>query len=101
MTSQDGQEGIKLDAFLKMWAEDGTQLIEQERRDINGAVWVLYAIYFPESTYDYGRHMALLIKVDRATDIILLHDLTNLAGEVEDNYRQGIDDWFNRHVGQY
>ena len=101
MSSTDGEEGITLKEFLKMWTEDGTRLIEEERQSINGTIWLLYAVYFPESTNDYGRHMGLLLKMDAKTEVILLHDLTNLSGELTKSYRQGIDDWFTRHAGKY
>lgn len=101
MASSDGEEGIKLKDFLDMWQGDGTRLVEQTRRNLNGCIWVLYAVYFPESTYDYGRHGAILVKIDAKTDIILLHDCKNISGEVNGNYRQGIDEWFKEHVGRY
>jgi len=101
MASVDGKEGMKLAGFLEMWTDDGTKLVEQERRNLNGAIWILYAVYFPNSTCDYGRHMAMLLKVDAKTDTILLHDLTNLTSELSSNYRQGIDEWFERHAGKY
>lgn len=100
MASTDGEQGLKLNDFIKMWTEDGTRLVEQERRHINGAIWILYAVYFPQSTYGYGRHMAMILKVDPEAEVILMHDLTNVSGEVS-NYRQGIDEWFERHAGKY
>lgn len=101
MASTDGERGIKLKDFLEMWTRDGTRLVEQERRDIDGSAWYLYSVYFPESTYEYGRHMAMILKVDAKTQVILMHDLTNLTGEVSSNHRQRIDDWFERHAGKY
>ena len=101
MSSVDGEQGVKLNDFINMWQTDGTKLIEQERRNINGHIWILYAVYYPESTYEYGRHGAILMKVDAETEVILLHDCKNLAGEVNKNYRQGIDEWFNEHAGKY
>jgi len=41
MASTDGERGIKLKDFLEMWTRDGTRLVQQERRDINGAAWYL------------------------------------------------------------
>lgn len=101
MASQDGEEGIKLEDFKQMWCEDGTKLVEQDRRVVDGHTWLLYAIYFPESTSDYGRHSALLLKMVTETEVIILHDQMNITNEVTGNYRQGIDEWFKRHVGQY
>ena len=97
----EGEQGIKLKDFIDMWQEDGTKLVEQQRKSLNGHVWILYAVYFPESTYDYGRHGALLLKIDSKADVILLHDGKNISGEVNPNYRQGIDEWFLKHVGKY
>lgn len=94
--------------FLKMWQEDGTQLIEQDRRVLNGSLWLLYCVYFPESTYEYGRHSALILKVDNKTDEILMHDVDNITGEATPEirptvYRSGrtLDDWFEAHAGKY
>lgn len=101
MASTDGEPGIKLKDFLEMWTRDGTKLVEQERQNIDGAVWYLYSVYFPESTYDYGRHMAMILKVNAKTRVILMHDLYNLSGELGANHRQGIDEWFERHAGKY
>ena len=101
MASVDGEQGIKLKDFIDMWQVDGTKLVEQERRNHNGHIWILYAVYYPESTYEYGRHGAMLMKVDSKTDIILLHDCKNITGEVDKNYRQGIDEWFKEHIGRY
>mgnify|MGYP001571625903 FL=1 len=100
MPSVDGQPGIRLADFMAMWQEDGTKLVEQDRCVVNGMTWLLYAVYFPESTWDHGRHMAMLLKVDTPSDIILLHDLKNITGEVG-NYRAEIDKWFQEHVGKY
>ena len=101
MTNSDSQEGIKLKDFVKMWTCDGTKLTEEARRRRQGSLWLLYAVYFPGSTYEYGRHMAMILKIHPKTKVILKHDLTNLSGEVYTNYRQGIDDWFDRHIGRY
>jgi len=101
MASTDGQEGVKLDDFIKMWTEDGTRLIEQDRRELNGSIWLLYSVYFPESTSDYGRHMAMLLKVDAKTDVILLHDLENLTGSIIGGSYRSLEEWFERHAGKY
>ncbi|KKN10580.1 hypothetical protein LCGC14_1035190 [marine sediment metagenome] len=97
----EGEVGIVLKDFLAMWTEDGTKLVEEKRQAVNGHIWLLYAVYFPESTLDYGRHGALLLKLDAKTEVILAHDGTNISGEVNKNYRQGIDEWFKEHVGKY
>ncbi len=101
MSSIDGEQGVKLKDFINMWQVDGTKLVEQKRNQLNGHIWILYAVYYPESTNDYGRHSAMLLKVDKKTKIILLHDCKNISGEVNKNYRQGIDDWFKEHIGKY
>jgi hypothetical protein len=101
MVSTDGEVGLKLRDFLRMWRADGTKLIKESRRVVNGAVWLLYSVYFPDSTITYGRHMAMILKVDAKTRVILMHDLKNLTSEVKENYRQGIDAWFEEHVGKY
>lgn len=95
------EQGIKLKEFIEMWTADGTKLVEQEKQVIDGTIWLLYAVYFPKSTCDYGRHMGMILKVDKESEVILMHDLTNLSGEVNDNYRQGLDAWFMHHAGKY
>ena len=97
----NGEKGVKLRDFIDMWQEDGTKLVEEQCKSINGHIWLLYAVYFPQSTLDYGRHGALLLKIDAKTEIILMHDGKNISGEVTKNYRQGIDDWFKEHAGKY
>ena len=101
MSSTDGETGVKLLDFIKMWEADGTKLVQQDKKNVNGHTWLLYAIYYPESTNDYGRHSAMLMKLDRKTQVILQHDCKNISGEVNKNYRQGIDEWFKEHVGRY
>lgn len=101
MASVDGKEGVTFEEFHKMWTNDGTKLVEEKKVRENGNLWYLYAIYFPESTYDYGRHMSMILKVNEETQVVLMHDLNNLTGEINQNYRQGIDEWFNEHVGKY
>ena len=92
---------MNLSQFVALWQEDGTRLVEQQRRRINGAIWLLYAVYFPQSTYEYGRHSALILKVNAKGGKILMHDFHNLSGEVDLNWRQGIDEWFEEHAGKY
>jgi len=101
LASTDCQEGIKLKDFVKMWTSDGTKLMEEARRRHKDSLWLLYAVYFHGSTYEYGRHMAIVLKVNPKTDVILKHDLTNLSGEVYTSYRQGVDEWFEKHIGRF
>ena len=88
---------MTLEEFHKLWTEDGTRLVEHDRRIRNGFLWILYGVYFPESRVDYGRHMALLMKVDVKTKEILGHDLHNIRGETV--HREV--DWFLDHVAKY
>ena len=92
---------MKLNEFIKMWTKDGTRFSERKREKLNGSIWLLYAVYFPDSTYDYGRHMAMILKMDAKTNEILKHDLSNIQGEVTPNYSQGIYEWFEAHKGKY
>ena len=101
MASTDGKTGIKLDEFMKMWTEDGTKLVEQDKKEINGSTWLLYSAYFPESTDAYGRHMALILKVDTGTGVILMHDIENLSGTVIGGGHRSIEEWFAKHAGKY
>lgn len=91
---------MKLDSFLIEWRRDGTRLIELCREYSNGAMWLLFAIYLPESSADYGCHMALILKCDREEEI-LKHDMTNLHGEINSLSKREIEDWFRNHVGKY
>lgn len=92
---------MKLGEFIEMWESDGTRLVKEGKKRHNGHIWLLYSVYFPESTSGYGRHMAMILKVSSRNKEILMHDLKNITGEVTGNYRQGIDDWFGSHVGRY
>jgi len=98
---EDNKGDMTLTEFKRMWQEDGTKLVQQSRKILNGSTWLLFAVYFPDSTYDYGRHMAMILKVDKTTGEILKHDLKNLSGEVEHYGKQGIDSWFKEHAGKY
>jgi hypothetical protein len=101
MPSTDGQEGVKLAKFIKMWTDDGTRSVEQDRRKLNGSLWLLYSVYFPEATCEYGRHMAMLLKVDAKSKVILLHDLENLTGNTIGGGYRSLEEWFKRHAGKY
>lgn len=88
---------MTLEEFLKLWTEDGTRLVEHDRQIRNGFLWILYGVYFPESRVDYGRHMALLLKIAGNTGEILGHDMHNITGETV--HREV--DWFLDHVATY
>lgn len=92
---------MTFDEFQKMWEEDGTKLHLQKDVPNNGHIWKLIAVYFPGSTAEYGRHMAMILKVDGTTGEILMHDLKNITGENPINWRATIDSWFESHVGNY
>lgn len=34
--NSEGEQGIKLKDFIEMWQEDGTKLVEQQRKSLNG-----------------------------------------------------------------
>jgi hypothetical protein len=101
MPGVDGEVGIKFKDFRKMWTEDGTKLVRQDVRRINGAIWLLYSVYFPESTEDYGRHLAMILKIDAKTSVILCHDLENLSGTIIGGGHRSIEEWFEKHAGKY
>jgi len=100
VASEDGEEGMKLKDFIEMWTKDGTRLVEQESQQVNGYKWILYAAYFPDSTWDYGRHMAMVLKVNK-DDVIVMHDLTNISGEVGQYNKRTLNEWWKRHAGKY
>ena len=84
-----------------MWQSDGTRLVEQIRKEMDRYTWLLYGVYFPQSTYEYGRHMAMILKVDTTSGEILMHDIRNIVGEAATPYHESIDKWFNEHAGRY
>ncbi len=88
---------MTLEEFLKLWTEDRTKLVEYDRQVRNGFLWILYGVYFPESRVDYGRHLALLLKIADNTGEILAHDMHNITGETA--HREV--DWFLDHVAKY
>lgn len=90
---------MTLKAFKELWEADGTRLIQHERKRLNDSDWYLYSVEFPQATNEYGRHMAMILKVDPKTEDILMHDLKNQRGAA--NWTQEIDDWFKQHVGRY
>lgn len=94
---------MTLTEFKKLWETDGTKLVELEKRNLHDKdeLWLLLAVYLPESTYDYGRHMALIIKCNAKSKEILMHDVRNLSGEVTSFSESEVSDWFERHVGRY
>jgi len=92
---------MTLTEFKTMWCSDGTKLVEQDKRvlDDKDEIWYLFAVYFPESTVEHGRHMAMILKCSNE-DEIMMHDLKNISGTAESN-RRLMDEWFERHVGKY
>jgi hypothetical protein len=96
---------MKLSEFKAMWEEDGTKLVKMDEQVRGNEHWYLYNIHFPESRTSYGRHMAVLLQVDRKTREVVAHDTKNTSapyGKKADPapWTKEIQDWFQKHVDE-
>jgi len=92
---------MKLEDFRRLWEEDGFHLTETERKEKGGFYYLLLRLKSDQSTEEYGRHGAILMKVEKATGEIDSYDTMNLAGDWQGNtpYTLEVQEWFERHVG--
>jgi hypothetical protein len=86
---------MNIQQFKTMWQEDGTQLILHDTKKVNDFELQLYAVLYPERTVEYGRHMALVVQIDKKGEIVA-HDLNNIIGTT--NVTQEMKNWFNQCV---
>jgi len=78
--------------FRKWWENDGFQFIELESREQDKLLWKLFHVTSPYMTEDYGRHLVMILVMDKETNEILAHDVQNQ--DVWPNEKE----WFERHV---
>ena len=94
---------MKLRDFVKMWTDDGFRLSKQTQKTIGKQKWVLYNVNVPYFASDYGRHMAIIVVIDRETGEILAHDEmnTSLRNYPNHPWTQVTFEWFETQVAQY
>mgnify|MGYP000085342878 CR=1 FL=1 len=93
---------MKIEDFIRLWEQDGFKFVklkEVEKRDL---LWMLFSVNCPYSAEEYGRHLGMLLVVDKTTKEILAHDMTNESYWLDPDQpappSQYIYDWFERHV---
>lgn len=94
---------MKLSEFKQMWEADGTKFVKLDEQERGKEHWYLYSIHFPESTTNYGRHMAMLLQVHKDTREVIAHDTKNTSyahGGKAKPWTQEIQDWFDKHVAE-
>ena len=84
---------VSFDDFRKMWEDDGFQLVELDSREQDDLLWKLFHVTSPYLTADYGRHLVMVLVIDKKTKEILAHDMKN-----QDLYRVNEIQWFESHV---
>jgi len=95
---------MKLSEFKAMWEEDGTKFVKQAEKVHGKGHWYLFNVHFPYGTADYGRHMAIILKVDSKTREVLKHDTKNTSSAISNKpapWTTEIQQWFDKHVGRY
>ena len=88
---------MTLAEFRQLWEGDGLHFVEEERRETDGATWILFAVTEPESTQDYGRHYALFVVINQAQEI-LAHNLRNLSERDGRPWREQVEEWWEEHL---
>ena len=81
--------------LISMWENDGFKVVKHREVEQEKHLWVLYAVYQPEGTEDYGRHFGMLLVIDKKTSKIIGHDLEN---QFDHSPSLGLESWFERHV---
>jgi len=84
---------VSLDVFRKWWEDDGFQLVELESREQKDLLWKLFHVTCPYSTEDYGRHLVMVLVIDKKSKEILAHDVKNQDFRTSEEI-----EWFERHV---
>ena len=84
---------VSFDDFRKMWEDDGFQLVELDSREQDDLLWKLFHVTSPYLTADYGRHLVMILVIDKKTKEILAHDMKN-----QDLFQINEMQWFERHV---
>ena len=87
---------MNLAEFRAMWEGDGLKFIEADRRQKDGAVWILYNVIEPESTQDYGRHYALIVVLGKHEQLIC-HNFKNISDRPGKPWYPQIEEWWEKH----
>lgn len=90
---------MTLREFLRMWRADKTVLVLESTRRRGPKEMRLYSALLPYSS-DYGRHLAILLEIDRSTREVLNHELINLSGWIAMS-RADVDKAFARFVRSF
>lgn len=90
---------MNLTEFKAMWEEDGTHLVEEDRRQQAGATWILFSAEAPRMTPDYGRHYAVYVVLGTKGQIVA-HNLKNLTSRDTTPWRQQVGAWWEEHVAE-
>jgi len=90
---------MNLRQFKRLWEKDGLEFIEEERRSLNGTTWILFDVVEPQSTYDYGRHYALMVVLGKRGKVIA-HNFKNISSATPGPWRQQVDAWWERHLAE-
>src|SRR3990172_2195157 len=86
---------MNLKQFRRMWSD--CQLVEIDRREAHGALWILYNVTEPESTSNYGRHYGLYVVLNPAGQIIG-HNMHNTSDNQDGNWIKQVKEWWERHL---
>lgn len=88
---------MHLPEFLAMWQQDGTRLIEEDRRaGLEGTTWLLYSVEEPTMTIDYGRHYGLIVVLNTA-GVIIAHNIKNISSANATPWRKQVWAWYEEH----
>lgn len=90
---------MKLAEFITMWEGDDLKMVEEERRIIDGATWILYSVTEVISTYDYGRHYALILVINKDEEVFS-YNFLNIRSRDPQPWRPQVQDWWERHIAE-
>lgn len=91
--------------FLHDWEKDGFEFKQLDRpKTTDEAKWYLYGVTLPYSSYDHGRHTALMVAVEPKTLEVLAHNFKNIHangnGFNRGEWRKQILEWWDEHVAE-
>lgn len=90
---------MKVHEFKKMWEDDGAKFVEEDRRQIGKATWILFSLLEPQSTISYGRHYALILVHDYQENVVA-HNLKNISTGSGKPWRPEIEMWWREHLAE-
>ena len=85
---------MQLQGLINLWKQDGFEITEHDRRIQDGITWVLLTAYSRDFTDEYGRHMGLMVALDKGE--IVAHDFINLRDSTNPT-RQTME-WFEENI---